>query len=116
VRLFCRDPGVDTAYVGNSNLSQAAPLDGPKRNVRLSSVGTPALLHKFEVTFDDYWAQSAFQRDTCNGDKLDAALEHNGGPHTGIHKAVQPSSDRRGGRAIVNEGFHKFGPDVGAFQ
>jgi HKD family nuclease len=50
--LFRRDSGFDTAYVGSSNLSQAALLEGLEWNVRLSSVGTPTLLQKFEVTFD----------------------------------------------------------------
>ena len=72
--LFRRDSGFDTAYVGSSNLSQAALLDGLEWNVRLSSVGSPALLNKFEVTFDSYWAQRAFQTydPERDGEKLDA--------------------------------------------
>lgn len=88
--LFRRDSGFDTAFVGSSNLSQAALLDGLEWNVRLSSVGTPALLQKFEVTFDSYWAQRAFQSydPERDGDKLDAALERNGGRRTAIPGAV----------------------------
>ncbi len=79
--LFRRNTGFDTAYVGSSNLSQAAMLDGLEWNVRLSSVGTPKLLQKFEITFDSYWEQRAFQSydPETDGDKLDAALERNGG-------------------------------------
>ncbi|MDQ6740844.1 MAG: DUF3427 domain-containing protein [Actinomycetota bacterium] len=79
--LFRRNTGFDTAYVGSSNLSQAAMLDGLEWNVRLSSVGTPQLLQKFEITFDSYWEQRAFQSydPETDGDKLDAALERNGG-------------------------------------
>ncbi|WP_309816718.1 DUF3427 domain-containing protein [Pseudarthrobacter sulfonivorans] len=79
--LFRRNSGFDTAYVGSSNLSQAALLDGLEWNVRLSSVGTPTLLQKFEVTFDSYWEQRAFQSydPELDGEKLDAALERNGG-------------------------------------
>lgn len=82
--LFRRNSGFDTAYVGSSNLSQAALLDGLEWNVRLSSVGTPALLNKFEITFDSYWAQRAFQSydPERDGEKLDAALERNGGRRT----------------------------------
>lgn len=82
--LFRRNSGFDTAYVGSSNLSQAALLDGLEWNVRLSSVGTPTLLKKFEVTFDSYWEQRAFQPydPQRDGDKLDAALERNGGRRT----------------------------------
>ncbi|WDF34813.1 DUF3427 domain-containing protein [Arthrobacter agilis] len=87
--LFRRNTGFDTAYVGSSNLSRAALVDGLEWNVRLSSVATPDLLKKFEVTFDSYWAQRAFQSydPERDGAKLDAALERNGGRRTGAPKA-----------------------------
>ncbi|WP_268815574.1 DUF3427 domain-containing protein [Arthrobacter sp. SLBN-122] len=83
--LFRRNSGFHTAYVGSSNLSSAALLDGLEWNVRLSSVATPALLQKFEVTFDSYWEQRTFQPydPQTDGDKLDAALARNGGRATG---------------------------------
>ena len=59
--LFRRNSGFDTAYVGSSNLSQAALLDGLEWNVRLS-VGTPTLLEKFKVTFDSYWNDAHFPK------------------------------------------------------
>ncbi len=59
--LFRRHTGFDTAYVGSSNLSRAALLDGLEWNVRLSSVATPAVLDKFEATFDSYWSDTAFE-------------------------------------------------------
>ena len=79
--LFRRDTGFDTAYVGSSNLSSAAMLDGLEWNVRLSSVGTAPLLKKFQVTFDSYWEQRIFQSydPERDGAKLDAALARNGG-------------------------------------
>ncbi|GAC1368133.1 MAG: DEAD/DEAH box helicase [Pseudarthrobacter sp.] len=88
--LFRRNSGFDTAYVGSSNLSQAALLDGLEWNVRLSSVGTPTLLQKFEVTFDSYWEQRAFQSydPKRDGEKLDAALERNGGRRTAAPDAT----------------------------
>ncbi|WP_257787668.1 DUF3427 domain-containing protein [Arthrobacter sp. QXT-31] len=88
--LFRRNTGFDTAYVGSSNLSQAALLDGLEWNVRLSSVATPALLQKFEVTFDSYWEQRAFQSydPDRDGEKLDAALERNGGRRTAAPDAI----------------------------
>ncbi|MFD5277052.1 DUF3427 domain-containing protein [Pseudarthrobacter sp. NPDC058362] len=88
--LFRRSTGFDTAYVGSSNLSQAALLDGLEWNVRLSSVATPALLQKFEVTFDSYWEQRAFQSydPERDGEKLDAALERNGGRRTAAPDAT----------------------------
>jgi len=39
--LFRRDTGFNTSYVGSSNLSRSAMLEGVEWNVRLSSVATP---------------------------------------------------------------------------
>ncbi len=74
--LFRRLTGFDTAYVGSSNLSTSALLEGVEWNVRLSQQATPALLQKFEATFDSYWNSSEFE-DYCpetDRDRLDDAL------------------------------------------
>lgn len=88
--LFGRNTGFDTAYVGSSNLSRAALVDGLEWNVRLSAVTTPALLKKFEVTFDSYWEQRAFvpYNPDTDWELLDAALERSGGT-----TALQPMSE-----------------------
>lgn len=79
--LFRRKSGFDTAYVGSSNLSKAALLDGLEWNVRLSSVATPVVLNKFEATFDAYWNDIAFELYDPDRDarKLDEALSVAGG-------------------------------------
>ncbi|MFF1651891.1 DUF3427 domain-containing protein [Streptomyces sp. NPDC058255] len=79
--LFRRHSRYDTAYVGSSNLSKAALLDGLEWNVRLSSVATPAVLRKFEATFDAYWSDSAFETydPDADGERLDRALTQAGG-------------------------------------
>lgn len=80
--LFRRNTGYDTAYVGSSNLSRAALLDGVEWNVRLSNVATPTLLHKFEATFDSYWNDGSFERYDPDQDRDrldDALLEARGG-------------------------------------
>ncbi|MFF5535502.1 DUF3427 domain-containing protein [Streptomyces cinerochromogenes] len=79
--LFRRHTGFDTAYVGSSNLSKAALLDGLEWNVRLSSVTTPAVLDKFEATFDAYWNDIAFETydPHLHGERLDGALAQAGG-------------------------------------
>ncbi|HET6355106.1 DUF3427 domain-containing protein [Streptomyces sp.] len=75
--LFRRNSGYDTAYVGSSNLSKAALLDGLEWNVRLSSIATPDVLRKFEATFDSYWSESAFELYAPDRDsaRLDEALQ-----------------------------------------
>lgn len=74
--LFRRNSGFDTAYVGSSNLSRAALLDGVEWNVRLSNVATPSLLRKFEATFDSYWNDASFERydPDQDRDRLDNAI------------------------------------------
>jgi superfamily II DNA or RNA helicase/HKD family nuclease len=88
--LFRRNTGLDTAYVGSSNLSTSALLDGVEWNVRLSNGSTPALLTKFEATFDSYWNSSEFEpydpeRDR---DKLDDALIAARGARTGDRVSI----------------------------
>ncbi|WOX24152.1 DUF3427 domain-containing protein [Streptomyces solicathayae] len=75
--LFRRNSGYDTAYVGSSNLSKAALLDGLEWNVRLSSVATPDVLRKFEATFDSYWSDASFELYHPDQDagRLDEALQ-----------------------------------------
>ena len=83
--MFRRNTGFDTAYVGSSNLSRAALLDGVEWNVRLSRIGDATLFDKFRATFDTYWNDSSFEpydpeRDR---DRLDDALaEAAGAPRT----------------------------------
>lgn len=74
--MFHRETGYDTAYVGSSNLSRAALLDGVEWNVRLSRVGTPTLLAKFAATFDTYWNDPSFERydPETDRDRLDDAI------------------------------------------
>jgi HKD family nuclease len=59
--MFRRRTRYDTAYVGSSNLSRAALLDGVEWNVRLSRGATPSLLDKFHGTFDTYWNDTSFE-------------------------------------------------------
>lgn len=58
--LFGRDSGTDTAYIGSSNFSRAALLDGLEWNVRLAGVHTPELIAKFQATFDGLWEDPSF--------------------------------------------------------
>lgn len=74
--LFRRRSGFDTAYVGSSNLSTSALLDGVEWNVRLSRAATGSLLQKFEATFDTYWNAGEFEDydPDHDRDRLDDAL------------------------------------------
>ena len=63
--LFRRDTGFDTAYVGSSNLSRAALLDGLEWNVRLSSVAHPgAARASSRRRSTRYWDDATFEPTT----------------------------------------------------
>jgi len=74
--LFRRNTGFNTAYVGSSNLSRAAMLDGVEWNVRLSEIATPPLMRKFSATFETYWNNTTFESydPERDRDRLDDAL------------------------------------------
>ncbi len=79
--LFHRNTGFDTAYVGSSNLSTSALLEGVEWNVRLSNAATPALMQKFRATFDSYWNSGEFETydPDRDRDRLDDALNEAAG-------------------------------------
>ena len=79
--LFSRATGFDTAYVGSSNLSRSAMLDGLEWNVRLSRVATPTLTEKFRAVFDTYWNDATYELydPERDGERLDEALAEAGG-------------------------------------
>jgi superfamily II DNA or RNA helicase/HKD family nuclease len=78
--LFRRNSRYDSAFVGSSNLSRSALVDGLEWNVRLSGVATPELLRKFEATFDTYWESTAFvpYDPAADADRVDDALARAG--------------------------------------
>ena len=59
--LFRRASGYSTAYIGSSNLSKSALVDGVEWNVRLSQVGSPDILEKFDATFETYWESPEYE-------------------------------------------------------
>ena len=56
-----RDSGFSTCFLGSSNLSQAALLDGVEWNVRLSIVDNRGVVQKISSTFEQYWQSSDFE-------------------------------------------------------
>ncbi|OFR67020.1 DUF3427 domain-containing protein [Corynebacterium sp. HMSC078H07] len=59
--LFRRESGFDTAFIGSSNLSRSALVDGWEWNVRGSRSTTPEIIEKFIKTFDSYWFDNHFK-------------------------------------------------------
>lgn len=82
---FERATGYSTAYIGSSNLSKSALLDGVEWNVRLSQVTSPNILEKFDATFESYWSDPDYETYDAlrDADRIDAALAHAGGQDDG---------------------------------
>jgi superfamily II DNA or RNA helicase len=59
--LFRRETGYSTSYIGSSNLSKSALLDGVEWNVRLSEVASPDVLKKIDATFEGYWSSPEYE-------------------------------------------------------
>ncbi|MEV0426487.1 DUF3427 domain-containing protein [Micromonospora sp. NPDC050495] len=74
--LFRRSNGMSTAYVGSSNLSKSALVDGLEWNVRISNVEQPHVIDTFAATFEDYWNDPAFEAydPARDGERLGHAL------------------------------------------
>jgi superfamily II DNA or RNA helicase len=88
--LFHRRSGATTAYIGSSNLSRQALLDGLEWNVRLTALEQPHLTETFAATFDNYWSDPAFEPYDPHRDqqRLDQAIAAERGGPTDLPLAV----------------------------
>jgi superfamily II DNA or RNA helicase/HKD family nuclease len=60
--LFTRDRGLSTAYIGSSNMTASAMVDGVEWNVRVSEVGNADIIQKFRAVFESYWQSPDYKR------------------------------------------------------
>jgi superfamily II DNA or RNA helicase len=76
--LFYRDTGFDTAYVGSSNLSNAAMTSGLEWNIKVTAKDLPETFEKVSGTFESYWNAKEFVSYSATPEdksKLVAAIE-----------------------------------------
>ena len=97
--LFHRDSGFSTAFIGSSNLSKSALLDGVEWNVRLSQIDAPSILEKFAATFDSYWADPSFETYRPeDAERFDRAIDQASGvtkPTVLVPFAIEPWPHQR---------------------
>ncbi len=79
--LFHRQSGLHTAYIGSSNLTHTAQVDGLEWNVRVSAAENPEVIERFAATFDQYWQEPEFEDYSPQRDRerLDHALSRQRG-------------------------------------
>lgn len=59
--IFVRNSGMNTAYIGSSNLSKSAQTEGLEWNIRVTSVENPHIIKTALATFEMYWNSSNFE-------------------------------------------------------
>ncbi len=59
--LFKRETGFSTAYIGSSNLSNAALTTGLEWNVKVTEQESFDIVNKFAVSFESYWNDPTFE-------------------------------------------------------
>jgi superfamily II DNA or RNA helicase/HKD family nuclease len=59
--IFQRDSGFGTAYVGSSNLTRTALMDGREWNVRLPQASADVLFDKVATAFDAQWESGDYE-------------------------------------------------------
>ena len=59
--LFKRESGFTTAYVGSSNMSNAAMTSGLEWNVKMSEKESSDIITKINATFETYWNDAIFE-------------------------------------------------------
>ena len=59
--IFVRNSGMNTAYIGSSNLSKSAQAEGLEWNMRVTSVENPHIIKTALATFEMYWNSPNFE-------------------------------------------------------
>ena len=65
--IFVRNSGMNTAYIGSSNLSKSAQTEGLEWNMRVTSVENPHIIKTALATFEMYWNSPNFEDFSVGG-------------------------------------------------
>lgn len=74
--LFERTSGYSTAFIGSSNLTHSAMLDGVEWNIRIGQPANPEVMEKFRASFETYWQEASYEAydPARDKDRFDSAV------------------------------------------
>ena len=76
--IFVRNSGMNTAYIGSSNLSKSAQTDGLEWNMRVTNMENPHIIKTALATFEMYWNSPNFEDFRIGGiEKFNEELRRN---------------------------------------
>lgn len=76
--IFVRNSGMNTAYIGSSNLSKSAQTEGLEWNMRVTNVENPHIIKTALATFEMYWNSPNFEDFRIGGiDKFNKEIHRN---------------------------------------
>lgn len=76
--IFERNSGLDTAYIGSSNISKSALGQGLEWNIRVTSKENPQIIKAARATFETYWHQQNFE--DYDAEKFRGVIAEHGKP------------------------------------
>ncbi len=93
--VFYRDSGYTTAYVGSSNLSNAAISSGLEWNVKITAKDLPDAVNKINATFESYWNSEEF-------------VSYSEGEKIRLEKAIKAEKGNNGETSIFGFDIHPY--------
>jgi HKD family nuclease len=76
--IFVRNSGMDTAYIGSSNLSKSAQTEGLEWNIRVTNAENPHIIKTALATFEMYWNSPNFEDFRIGGiEKFNKEIQRN---------------------------------------
>ena len=97
--IFYRKTGFDTAYIGSSNISNAALASGLEWNIKLTKYDSPSTAAKVQATFESYWQSPDFELYNPDDEaRLEDAIQKERHPGTApatYHFTIRPYAYQR---------------------
>lgn len=76
--IFVRNSGLNTAYIGSSNLSKTAQTEGLEWNMRVTNIENPHIIKTALATFEMYWNSPSFEDFSIGGiEKFNREIRRN---------------------------------------